>query len=152
MKYIIFLLLIFGILNACSEGAKPSDAYSFENHSWPDDLVVPFEFEVTDTTNLYDIALILRNTTDYKYSNLFVQIKMVPPYGNSSTRIYEIPIANPDGSWIGTKSGSLVENKFRLKKDTRFPFLGKYKFEVKHLITDKEVKEVMDLSMMLRKK
>lgn len=145
---LVFLFII--LLFSCDSDTIPAGAFVFEDKRWPDDLIVPFEFEMSDTSNTYDFVLILRNTTDYKYSNLFVGIEEFKPYGSSVTQRHEIPIAYPDGSWIGDKSGSIIENKYLIKR-SRVPYIGKYKFEIKHLITDKEVEEVLDLSMMVHK-
>ena len=145
------ILLLFAFIGLrCNSDTVPAGAHSFENNVWSFEEEVQFEFEMNDTSSVYDFVLILRNTNDYRYSNLFVTVEEIPPYGESTKSLHEIPIANPDGSWIGTKSGSIIENKYLLKRGP-LPFIGNYKFVVKQAITDETVEEVMDLTMLLTK-
>jgi gliding motility-associated lipoprotein GldH len=151
MIRIYLMLITLGILlSNCNGDTIPAGAHSFENNSWSYDAKIPFEFELDDTSSVYDLVLVLRNTNDYKYSNLFVSIEESPPYGESYKSHHEIPIANPDGSWIGNKSGSIIENKYLIRRGT-FPFIGKYKYSIQHAITDESVEEVMDLTLLLTK-
>lgn len=135
---------------SCNNNEIPAGAYSFKNHIWSVDNVVKFEFDLEDTVGIYDYVLILRNTTDYLYSNLYVNIEEFPPYGENIKTRHEIPIANPDGSWIGVKSGSIIENKYLIKRSSA-PFIGNYKFEIQHAITDENVEELLDLTMVIVK-
>ena len=84
---------------------------SFKNNTWNVDQKPEFEVTIDDTSKAYNFRLILRTTTDYAYNNLWIFLKTVAPDGAEGREPYQIRIANEDGSWIGSKSGSMVETE-----------------------------------------
>ena len=150
MREIGVLILLFILLGSCQTDEVPVGAFSFKENKWDQKVKPIFELEISDTTNVYDFFITLRNTTDYKYSNLFVYIEETPPFGPSTRSRHEIPIANPDGSWIGNKTGTIIENNYLVKRG-KVPFIGKYKFSIEQAITDQEVTEVLDISFQMKR-
>lgn len=118
--------------------------YSFDDRKWDQDVKPTFEVEVNDLSKAYDFTLSLRTTTDYQYNNLWVFMKTIAPDGTSAREPFEIQIVNPDGTWIGNKTGTIVETPlyFRSRK---LPLKGTYTFVIEQGITQSEVDEVLDL-------
>lgn len=146
MKNTLFFLLAISLLISCNEADIPSNAYSFDNKEWKSNETIPFNFKFSNATKGGNMALIVRNTTDYKYSNLIVEIEEIKPDETSSKKVYEILLSNTDGSWVGNKSGSIVENKFYFKKNASFQ-PGKYTYKVKHRIDNKIISDLLDVGM-----
>jgi len=137
-------LFLLPALFACSEAPMYEQGYSFENREWKQDQKMKFEVDIQDTSKIYDFTILVRTTTDYKYNNLWMFMKTVAPDGSSGREPIQMYITNPDGSWIGTKSGSTVETPlyFRSRK---LPMKGKYTFMLEQGITDSKVTEILDL-------
>lgn len=57
-----------------------------------------------------------------------------------------IDIANPDGSWKGRVSGSVVENRLHYKTNA-FPLEGQYVFQIIQAVEEAEIKDVLDIGM-----
>lgn len=150
MKLVGLLFVLPLLLFSCQSDEIPVGAYSFKDNMWNQKVKPFYELELTDTTNVYDFFITLRNTTDFKYSNLFIYVEEIPPFGPSVRTRHEIPIANADGSWIGTKTGTIIENNYLVKRG-KVPFIGKYKFIIEQAITDQEVTEVLDISFQVKK-
>jgi hypothetical protein len=110
----------------------------------------------------------LRTTTDYKYSNLWVFLNTKNPKGETTREPVEIAIANSDGSWIGKKTGTVVETEvvFIRSKEGQFEVFerpgnpprmlkcslresGKYTFVVEQGITQTVMDEVLDLTFLV---
>jgi gliding motility-associated lipoprotein GldH len=109
-----------------------------------------FDVEIPDTTNYYTITIMLRTTTDYAYNNLWFFLHSKTPKGQVGKEPIEIKIAHPDGSWIGEKSGTVVETKVQFTH-RKFPQAGKYTFTFEQGITEQVIKEVMDISYTVTK-
>jgi len=139
----LFFSLII-ILFSCGEKPMYTKAVSFKNNTWNVDQKPEFEVTIDDTSKAYNFRLILRTTTDYAYNNLWIFLKTVAPDGAEGREPYQIRIANEDGSWIGNKSGSMVETELSFAA-RKLPLKGKYKFIVEQAITKEEVDEVTDL-------
>ncbi len=54
-------------------------------------------------------------------------------------------IANPDGSWAGKKSGTIVEQQLTFPH-RKFPQKGWYIFTFEQGVTEETVKEILDIS------
>ena len=141
---------LLAICISCGKAPFYEKAVSFEGKEWKRDLKPSFKVDIEDIDQAYDFTLSLRTTTDYKYSNLWIFLKTEAPDGTSAREPFEIVLANPDGSWIGNKSGTIVETPLYFNK-RKLPLKGTYKFTVEQGITNSEVNEVLDISFIVEK-
>lgn len=144
----ILVLLVF--LYSCGDTPLYNKSYSFKNNSWEQNVKPVFKVNIPDTTSFYTIQITVRTTTDYGYNNLWFFIHSKTPLGQVGREPIEMKIANPDGSWIGETSGTIVENTvyFRHRK---FPQKGNYVFTFEQGITEQSAKNVMDISYSVTK-
>lgn len=143
--------LFIGLIAICfSCGKTPyyEKSVSFDNKTWTRNLKPSFKVDIKNINEEYNFTLSLRTTTDYKYSNLWVFLKTEAPDGTSAREPFEILLANPDGSWVGNKSGTIVETPLYFKK-RKLPLKGTYKFTIEQGITNSEVDEVLDISFIV---
>jgi len=140
----ILLIFVGMVLFSCSEAPYYEKVYSFENREWKQDHKLKYEVEITDLDKEYDFTLFVRTTTDYKYNNLWLFMKTEAPDGSSGREPFEVIISNPDGSWVGTKTGTSVETPLSFKR-RKLPLKGKYTFTLEQGITDSKVDEILDL-------
>ncbi|MEN9303561.1 MAG: hypothetical protein RL264_1990 [Bacteroidota bacterium] len=150
MPKLILLFVLVISLTSCGEKAFFSESYKFPSKQWTQRMKPKFVVNFTDTTQLYNFVLTLRTTTDYKFSNLWIFLNTTPPVGNTVREPYEIKTTFPDGSWIGKKSGSVVEHQLVFKR-RKLPFKGKYTFQIEQGITDKSIDEVLDITFTVEK-
>ncbi|PWL31415.1 MAG: hypothetical protein DCO96_04245 [Fluviicola sp. XM-24bin1] len=137
-------LFLIPLLVACSEAPFYEKVYSFDNQEWKQNEKMKFVVDIQDTSKVYDFTVLVRTTTDYPYNNLWMFIKSIGPDGSTTRNPFEMIITNPDGSWVGTKSGSTVETS-RLLSQGKFPKKGKYTFFLEQGITDSKVTDILDL-------
>ena len=141
---ILFLLTSLLLLTACGEQPHYQKVYSFEDRKWNLDVKPEFTVDIQDIEKEYDFELLLRTTTDYPYSNLWIFMKTTTPNGEVAREPFEIRVANEDGSWIGNKTGTIVETPINFKR-RKLPEKGNYTFIIEQAITEYEVSEVLDL-------
>jgi gliding motility-associated lipoprotein GldH len=139
----ICILLIF--LFSCDDAPFYTKSYSFKNNSWSRSVKPKFIVDIKDTNLLYDFIVTLRTTTSYKYNNLWIFLNTTPPNGSPVREPFEIKTCYPDGSWIGKKTGSIVQHTLIFKR-RKVPSRGKYKFILEQGITQKLIDEVLDIS------
>lgn len=144
------ILLVCTVLFSCGEQPHFEKAFSFQSREWTQDVKPVYEIEIDDVTTEYDFTLSLRTSTDYKYSNLWVFMKTETPDGTIAREPFEIKITNPDGSWIGDKSGSIVTTSLYFKS-RQLPIKGKYTFTLEQGITASKIDEVHDLIFRVEK-
>ncbi len=69
----------------------------------------------------------LRNTSDYKYSNLFLIIDTKFPNGKVVTDTLEYRMTKPNGEFLGTGFADIKENKLWYKENIVFNEEGDYR-------------------------
>lgn len=146
IKYSIALLIATCLFSACSDDAIFDSAYSFDDRSWGQTELVKFDVDIQDTTEQYSLILTMRNTTNYAYNNFWIYLYVTTPDGKTSKTPYEIQVTNPDGSWIGTKSGTIVESKL-VFRTSAFKQAGVYSYTLEQGINKKEMPEILDIGL-----
>ena len=145
-KAVVLLSLAF--LISCESAPTFEKSYVFENKEWKQDIKPSFTVDIKDASKDYDFVLTLRTSTEYKYSNLWVYMNTKTPNGEKAREPFEIKITNPDGSWIGKKTGTIVENSLNFKR-RKLPLKGKYTFILEQGITDSKIDQILDVGLVV---
>ena len=151
MLYGFTLLVLSSALVSCGEGAYYDNVYSFDNSTWVKSDTANFQVEVDDTTHQYNFELSLRTTVEYGYSNLWMYILSTAPDGTTSKVAQKIPLARPDGSWLGNVSGTIVQTDVQFASK-HFPLQGEYNFQFVNATQQDTIDEVLDIGLRIRKK
>ena len=146
-KLLVVALFLFV---ACGKTPHFEKVYSFENREWTQDVKLSFPVEIEDIEAEYNFTLSLRVSTDYKYNNLWVFLKTTSPDGTEAREPFEIKITNPDGTWVGNRTGSIVETALTFRK-RKLPLKGKYNFILEQGITNSKIDNVLDLGFKVEK-
>ncbi len=149
--FFVFTISILAttLLQSCSDSSLYSKSISFKNNTWKVTNKPVFKIQIPDTINPYNLELTLRVSTDYAYNNLWLFFHSRTPNGEVGREPIEIKIAHPDGSWIGQKSGTIVETKVNFK-NRRFPQKGWYIFTLEQGISEAQIKHVLDVSLTMK--
>ena len=128
-KYYIIILGFFA-LQSCDKNRVFDSYKTISPKGWHKDSIVNFELPVMDSLQQYQLFLNVRNTNDYKYSNLFLITEIEYPNGKNQVDTLEYMMAEPDGTWLGQGFSSLKENKLWFKENFKFSENGTYKINV----------------------
>lgn len=134
------------LLVSCTEQPFFEKVYSFDNNEWEQREKPTFEVDIKDTTKAYNFILSLRTTTDYEYNNLWIFWHTETPDGEVVREPFELKVSNPDGTWIGKNSGTIVENQLNFMR-RKMPKKGKYIFTIEQGITEPKVTQVLDIGL-----
>jgi gliding motility-associated lipoprotein GldH len=99
-----------------------------EEKGWPAKQLINFETEITDTNQLYNVYINVRNAETYSYKNLFIFLHTTYPNQTTSVDTIECLLADEQGHWLGKGMGDLYDNTILFKKNAHFKQAGKYKF------------------------
>lgn len=117
-------------LSSCDSTVMYEENREVPEGDWDISERMSFDFDVPDTTTLYNFYFNVRNTDDYLWSNLYVFSHIDFPNGKKGTDTVNLPLTNPDGSWIGNGQGDIHDCQLIFRKNVRFPVAGKYHMEV----------------------
>lgn len=151
-KYLAFFLYLFlGIIVLSCQSDFIFNEKKTLNQPWNKSETVNFEFEITDTLAYYNLNLFLRNTTDYKYSNLYLFVNTLFPDGHQSRDTLEFVLADIKGKWLGKGSGKIKESNILIRQGLVFPHVGIYHFEFEQAMRATSLYGIIDIGMQLTK-
>lgn len=141
---VLFFIMIVSLLSC--DKKRVFDEYKSVGESWKKDSIVSFNFNQTDTLNVYNLFVNIRNNDNYQFSNLFLIVAMQQPNGLTKVDTLQYEMTNPDGSLLGEGFSDIKENKLFYKEKLRFQQAGNYKVTVKQAIrkTGKIVGEALE--------
>lgn len=143
----LFLIALFFV--SCEKAPTYEKSYTFKNKVWDQKVKPRFTVDIKNIETEYDFILTLRTTTDYKFSNMWIYWNTTTPDGQKAREPFEIKITNPDGSWIGKKTGTIVENSLYFKR-RKMPLKGKYTFVLEQGITSSKLDNILDVGLLVQ--
>ncbi len=139
-------LILALLFVSCGEQPLFEKSYSFKENKWTQNVKPAFKIDIQDTTLAYDFTITFRVTTDYAYNNVWFYLNTKTPDGLNAREPFEMKITNPDGSWAGKKTGTVVETQLNFNR-RKLPKKGSYYFTLEQGVTMKELDEVLDIGL-----
>lgn len=149
--FIAFLSFVLFLQSCKGEDIYYQKYADIPNESWAADSPQTFDFDIEDTTELYDFFFNLRHTNDYAYRNIFVFWQLKSPDGRTKTDTAQFILADRKGKWLGVSaSGTLLENSMWFLK-TKLPTKGRYTFSFTQGMREKELNDIKNVGLKISK-
>ncbi|WP_262247736.1 gliding motility lipoprotein GldH [Parapedobacter soli] len=132
---------------SCTDTAVLDKNMAIADNTWYYDNQPELIAHITDNTRPYNIYLNLRHTPDYRYSNIFVLIHRSGPAMADTTARIELPLAEPDGRWLGRSTGSMYAYQQLIDENVRFPDTGQYYFIIEQNMRENPLREITDVGI-----
>ena len=127
-----WIVLIAGIVLSSCDSNQVFDEYKTVPNKWNKDSIISFNITPPDSTKAYNLFVNIRNTSAYKYRNLFLIVDMNFPNGKVIKDTLEYEMAKPNGELLGTGFADVKENKLWYKESVIFKETGEYKVNIQH--------------------
>lgn len=127
---ILSLTVISTAFYSCNPNTVFNQNVILPADGWYKNNVVAFNVNINDTLDTYEFGLSIRNSINYRYSNLYIFLITEFPNGNISRDTIELNLANNEGKWLGKGWGDIKESNIVLKTCLAFPLSGNYRFLV----------------------
>ena len=156
LRISLFIMVLCGLLASCESPPAYVFVEEIPNGEWPAEKRFGGEFEVTDTINPHHFYVTLRNTEDYKNSNLFLFLHTHFPNGRKSKDTIECVLTDRYGRWLGSGNGFIVDhkvitNKVMYRYQKKFPLSGTYSFEIEHAMRTDTLHEILDVGVRIER-
>ncbi len=126
----LFIILALAIISC--DSSQVFDEYKEISSNWNKNDQARFNIVSPDTTKHYNLFVNIRNTSDFKYSNLFLVVEINFPNGKTVKDTLEYLMAKPSGEFLGTGFTDIKENKLFYKEDFVFEESGDYIVNIQH--------------------
>jgi gliding motility-associated lipoprotein GldH len=114
---------------ACDNTRVYEDYKEFGNRRWMISDSAFFNFQISDTTQKYNLKFNVRNSLEYPYARLFVNYRLSDPLGKPLTSkmfsvyLFDQKTGKPHGS---SGLGDIYDNQFPLVENYVFHRKGNY--------------------------
>ena len=117
------------------------------NNTWNYKDAKQFEVNIKDE-GLYDISILIRNTDEYIWNNLWVNLETKNADGKTETERYNFKLADFAGRWLGKGPGKLHDQRFLVKRNIQLK-PGSYTFILQHNMREENVTGIAEAGMQL---
>lgn len=152
MKYLsFFALCVLITFSSCSYNSDYQRNDDVENESWNIPNVFVHKIDIKDTLDVFNMFVNIRNTVDYKYSNLFMFVTTKFPNGKMAKDTLECVLADVKGKWYGVGKGRTRDSKILFKPNVRFPMHGTYQIEIQQAMREDPLIGIANVGLSLEK-
>jgi gliding motility-associated lipoprotein GldH len=113
--------------------------------NWKTSEKVSFTVNIPDTSRLYSLFISIRNDVNYPFANIFLFLDTRFPDGRNTRDTVECQLADYDGRWLGSGTGSIRYSRFLFQKGVKFKQKGDYLFTFEQAMRTGELKGIRDL-------
>ncbi len=146
------LAIVSAVFYSCNSATVYNQNVTLPSEGWYKNNAIAFNVNIHDSLDNHDFILSIRNSIDYRYSNLYIFLITEFPNGNVSRDTIECLLANNEGKWLGKGWGDIKENNIVLKSGLRFPLTGSYRFLVQQAMRVDTLTGINDVGLSIIKK
>lgn len=144
------MFLLFAI-TSCQEDLLFEENLALENTIWKAENQAYFDVDIQDTLSLYNVRINLRNTEEYRFSNIYLFVTINFPNGKKSMDTLDYYLADKTGKWYGSGLGDLYDNDFPMINKMAFPLKGTYRIEIVHAMRDEDLEGIANVGLKVAK-
>jgi gliding motility-associated lipoprotein GldH len=153
MKNLYLYCLILFICLACEDSIIYQEKHVCMHQLWPTTTAQEFSFPITDSTQAYDIILLVTNQPDYPYQNLFVAYTLKTAttqtlqQGLSNCILFEPKTGKPLGEgWFQSK-----KHQFVVLPGYQFQQPGNYCIELNQFMRTDTLQGIQSIGIQITK-
>jgi len=146
------LVLIVTIAVSCKSIDLYEKTADIPGHAWDNSFRPSFDFNIKDTTGLYQVYLVLRHTEKYRYTNIYLNLYIQPPGQDTSIRIQrDLTLATNAEGWLASGMDDIYEHRIKLG-DPQTLKAGNYKFTLEQIMRENPLQYVLNAGIRVEKK
>jgi gliding motility-associated lipoprotein GldH len=152
ISFIVFSALALVSFSSCDKNRLYEENRDVKDGVWDMNQHLVFDFDVPDTVTKYNFYFNIRNTDDYRFSNIYIFMQTTFPNGKKSIDTVEFPLADENtGRWYGKGQGDVHDCRLVFKQGVRFPLSGKYHMEVEQAMRMEQLPGVLNAGIRIEK-
>lgn len=155
--FYIFRAMIFSLgsiialtfFTACGSEYVFEKEYPIANQAWAYADTLDFQFDIVDTTIVYNIFLEVEHSTSYSKQNLYTQIYTKFPTGERLKEQLSLELANKMGKWNGNCSSDWCTVRIPIQEGAFFNQAGNYTITVEQFMRVNPIEGIKSVGLLL---
>lgn len=151
ISFISILAVLSLFVISCDDQKFFDNSISLTDDIWPSDKEMVFKVDIEDTISPYRFFINIRNSTSYRYSNIYFFLITEFPGGGMSRDTIECTLADKTGKWLGKGTGKYRDNRVYIRENIRFPRQGTYTLRLNQAMRENKLAGISEAGIRLEK-
>ncbi|NQV01302.1 MAG: gliding motility lipoprotein GldH [Bacteroidia bacterium] len=151
IESLLFTVPLLVLFISCEDQRFFEESVKIDDGEWRSDNILAFSTVISDTLSKYTFYLDVRNDISYSFSNLYLFMNTIFPNGQITRDTIECMLAEYNGKWLGSGTGSVRFNRFLFQQQIPFPISGTYRFELEQAMRVEQLKGILDIGIRIDK-
>jgi len=144
LLHCIFVFLVF-LSYSCEKQYTFAELHAIPESGWTYDNILKYEFEVKDTTELYDLYLEIDYLTSFSFQNVYVNVYTGLNQNEMKSTELSLDLSNNLGIWKGDCNADQCTYLLPLQKSIFFEKPGKQYFWLEQHSRTEELKGIQSI-------
>jgi gliding motility-associated lipoprotein GldH len=123
----------------------------FSKQEWASADKKTFTFDISDTSSLYNVSVVLRHTDAYRYNNIWLNVTTQGPVQAAFTQQLDIKLGDNAKGWLGTGMDDIYEHRILITKQPIALKKGTYNFTLQQTMREDPLLYVMNAGILIEK-
>jgi len=146
----VLAIMALVLLSACDKNRIFEENKSLSG-GWKWNEPVEFAVSIPDTLTPVNAFINIRNTSAYRYANIYLFLTTTFPNGKQSKDTLNCLLADERGKWLGKGAGDLLDNQIPIKHNVYFNQKGTYKFKLEQAMRVDPLEGITDVGLRIEK-
>ena len=151
IKILITVIITVIICISCDRNKIYEDYQKIDNYVWNKENILNFEYEIIDSTCLYNVYINIRHSNNYPFSNLWLFLKQTKSGITLLNDTVEYTLLSEKGKWLGDGLGDIWDYQAAWLKNVRYSQSGKYKIQIEQATRHDNLPGIMDMGIRVEK-
>lgn len=151
ISFISIMVVLSLFVSSCDDQKFFDNSISLTDDLWPSDKEMVFKVDIEDTISPYRFFINIRNSTSYRYSNIYFFLITEFPGGGMSRDTIECTLADKTGKWLGKGTGKYRDNRVYIRENIRFPRQGTYTLRLNQAMRENKLAGISEAGIRLEK-
>ena len=152
LKKFIPILLLASLLFSCVKIDLFEKQVDIPSQQWFYNNKPTFTFQISDTTSLYNLYIVLRHTDAYNYNNIWLRLGSRAPGDTMHFQNINLVLGNDANGWEGTG----VDDIFEVRKNITpgpvpFEKRGTYTFTITQIMRENPLRYILNVGLRVEK-
>ena len=140
------------LLVSCDNNSIYHQYQPIDKSGWHKGVAAEFAVPISDTTNLYNVIIDIRNRNEYPYQNLYLFVYSITPDNKTDGDTLNCILADNQGRWYGQGIGSTSTLPIMYMPAVKFSKQGIYTFKIMQGMREDVLEGISDIGLRVEKR
>lgn len=146
-KKILPLIALSLLFFSCGPEVIYEKKLDLPDSGWTYTDTLHYEFDITDTSKLYNLFLDINHLKDFSSQNLYVKIHTGFPDGNRTDQVLSIDVFDKIGRWLGDCGSQDCSLNIPIQGRAYFDQIGKHTFTLEQYMRSDPLPGVLSATL-----